>query len=304
MGNVLICSLDDHTSMENNFQKTVKKKASYSGIALHTGNKARITFLPAPEGYGVEFIRVDLPNKPKVKATLHNVTGVTRGTTIEEKGVKVHTVEHVLAALMGYGIDNVIIEMDASEPPVGDGSSLPFVQMIQEAEIQQQTVPKLCFKLLRPVYYEENDATLVAIPYDGFKISFTLSYKQTRLKDQFYSLDVNQESFISEISPCRTFCFYDEVAYLMENGLIKGGSLDNAVVVGKDAIFSKEKLRFSDECVRHKILDVMGDLYLLGRPLKAHVMAIRSGHSMNFQLAKKIYQAVSQDGLIREFAAS
>ena len=286
------------------YQRTIKKKTSYAGIALHTGNKTKISFQPAPPDHGVEFVRADLSHRPSVKASLHNVTGVTRGTTIEKNGVKVHTVEHVLAALMGYGIDNLIIEMDASEPPVGDGSSLPFVEMIKDAEIQEQSQPKQCLRLSRPVFYEEKDVSLVAIPYNGFKISFTLSYKESLLKDQFYTLDINEKSFIDEIAPCRTFCFYHEVEYLMQQGLIKGGSLDNAVVVGRDAIFSKEKLRFQDECVRHKILDLMGDLYLLGSPLKAHILAIKSGHAMNFQFAKRLSEAVVQENLIYEFAKS
>lgn len=285
-------------------QRTLRRKASYSGIALHTGDKTKITFLPAPADHGIEFVRVDLARHPRVKAQLNNVTGVTRGTTIEEKGVKVHTVEHVLAALMGFGIDNLIIEMDASEPPVGDGSALPFVEMIQGVGIEEQSQPKQCFRLLKSVYYEEKDALLVAIPHDKFRISYTLSYKDTRLKDQFYTVEINEKSFAEEIAPCRTFCFYEEVAYLMEQGLIKGGSLDNAVVVGKDAIFSKERLRFQDECVRHKILDLMGDLYLLGRPLRAHVIAIKSGHGINFQLAKRLYAAIAQEGLVHEFVKS
>jgi UDP-3-O-acyl N-acetylglucosamine deacetylase len=285
-------------------QRTIKKKISYAGIALHTGNKAKISFQPAPADYGVEFVRADLPNRPRVKASLHNVTGVTRGTTIEQNGVKVHTVEHVLAALMGCGIDNLIIEMDASEPPVGDGSSLPFVEMITEAGIEEQAPSKQCLRLGRPVYYDEKDVSLVAIPYDGFKVSFMLSYKDTLLKDQFYTLDINEKSFIDEIAPCRTFCFYHEVEYLMQQGLIKGGSLDNAVVVGKDAIFSKERLRFPDECVRHKILDLMGDLYLLGKPVKAHIIAIKAGHAMNFQFAKRLSEAVTQETLVYEFAKS
>ncbi len=285
-------------------QRTIKKRASYAGIALHTGNKAKITFLPAPVDYGIEFVRTDLPNRPAVKASLKHVVGLTRGTTIESQGVKIYTVEHVLAALMGLGIENLIIEMDANEPPVGDGSSLPFVEMIQGAGIEDLAAPKQYYRLLKPVYYEEKDVTLVAIPYDGFKISFSLSYKETMLKDQFYTLDIDEKSFISQISPCRTFCFYHEVEYLMDQGLIKGGSLDNAVVVGKDAIFSKEKLRFPDECVRHKILDLMGDLYLLGHPLKAHILAIKSGHAMNYQLTKRVLEAVRLETYTYELAKS
>lgn len=285
-------------------QRTIKKKVHYAGVALHTGNNTRITFLPAPPDYGIEFIRTDLSHKPTVRASLDNVTGLTRGTTIEYKGAKVHTVEHVLSALMGLGVDNLIIEMDASEPPVADGSALAFVEMIQSAGIEEQERPKKYFKVPKAVYYEEQDVSLVAIPYDGFKISYMLSYKETRLKDQFFTLDVNETSFISEIAPCRTFCFYHEVEYLMEQGLIKGGSLDNAVVIGKDAIFSKEKLRFADECVRHKILDLIGDLSLLGRPLRAHVVAIKAGHAMNFQFAKKLAELMDAEGRIHEFIKS
>lgn len=285
-------------------QRTIKKRISYSGIALHTGNKAKITFLPAPADYGVEFIRMDLPNHPAVKASLNHVTGLTRGTTIERQGVKVHTVEHVLAALMGLGIENLIIEMDASEPPVGDGSALPFVEMIRNVGIEDLTAPKQYYRLQKPVYYEDKDVSLVAIPYDGFKISFSLSYKETMLKDQFFTLDIDEKSFVSQIASCRTFCFYHEVEYLMDQGLIKGGSLDNAVVVGKDAIFSKERLRFPDECVRHKILDLMGDLYLLGHPVKAHILAIKSGHAMNFQLTKRVLEAVTLETYAYELAKS
>ena len=272
------------------FQKTIKKVVYFSGISLHVGDQAAISFHPAEPNTGVVFVRTDLDPRPSVHAKLENVTGVTRGTTIEENGVKVHTIEHVLAALMGCGIDNLIIEMNASEPPVGDGSALPFVEMIQAAGVQEQRVPKTYFDLLEPVWHEENGASIVALPYAGFRVSYILSYKDTKLKDQYMSLVIDQNSFKREIAPSRTFCFYNEVEYLMEQGLIKGGSLDNAVVVGKDAIFSKEKLRFPDECVRHKILDVMGDIFLLGSSLRAHLIAVKTGHSMNFQMTKRLYQ--------------
>ncbi|MDP3981570.1 MAG: UDP-3-O-acyl-N-acetylglucosamine deacetylase, partial [Chlamydiota bacterium] len=151
-------------------------------------------------------------------------------------------------------------------------------------------VPKSYFQLKEPIWYEENGASIVALPYPELKISYVLSYKDTKLKDQYMSLVIDQETFKREIAPARTFCFYNEVEYLMEQGLIKGGSLDNAVVVGKDAIFSKEKLRYADECVRHKILDVMGDIYLLGHSLKANLIAVKTGHSMNFQMTKRLYE--------------
>lgn len=269
-------------------QRTLKKAVSFEGIALHTGDKAKITFRPAPQDSGVSFLRRDLEGAPSIPAHLSHVISVARGTTIGNGRVKVHTVEHVLASLMGFGIDNLVIEMDASEPPLGDGSALPFVEMIKAAGIEELPAPKKIFQLEEPIFLEEENVNLIALPCDVFRVSFVLSYKNTILKDQYHSFTIDPKTFEKEIAPSRTFGFYEEVEDLMKRGLIKGGSLDNAVVIVKDAILCKEKLRFEDEFVRHKILDIIGDLFLIGKFIKAHVIAVKSGHEMNIELAKQI----------------
>lgn len=269
-------------------QTTIQKPAFYSGISLHQGIKTNLTFRPAPANFGIQFVRIDLDHRPSVEACLNNIHSLNRGTTLSKNGVLVHTIEHIMAAFIGLGVDNVVVEMDGNEPPLGDGSSDPFVKMIQDSGIIELNEERKIIILDEPVWIHEGDSSIVALPYDGFKISFTLSYKNTQIGDQYAEFEINQQNFLNEISVCRTFCFYDEVEQLMDLGLIKGGSLDNAVVATKDAILSKECLRYNDEFVRHKILDLMGDLYLLGSPLKAHLIAIKSGHAVNVKMAKAI----------------
>ena len=271
-------------------QRTFKKKAGISGIGVHTGNRSELVFKPAPPDSGIKFIRVDLPGKPQVRADINNVVSYQRGTTIGENGANVHTVEHVLASLSAFGITNAIIELNSNEPPVDDGSSLSFTNLIKKAGIEEQKETIDVFKPQQPIYVREKEIVLVVLPYDGFRISYTVSFSHPKLQDQYLSLDVTQDSFLSDLACARTFCFYREVAALMDQGLIKGGSLDNAVVIGDDAIFSKEKLRFNNEFVRHKILDLIGDTYLLGIPLECHIVAIKSGHAANLKLTQKLYQ--------------
>jgi UDP-3-O-[3-hydroxymyristoyl] N-acetylglucosamine deacetylase/3-hydroxyacyl-[acyl-carrier-protein] dehydratase len=267
-------------------QRTIKKEVSRSGIGVHTGNKTSITFKPAPPGYGVRFLGKEFPTEPPIEAVIENVTDILRGTTLGRNNVKIHTVEHVLAALMGLGIDNLLVEVGANEPPVGDGSALPFVEMVQSAGIQLQDAPKNVFKPAEPIYFSENGVHLIVLPADELSISFTISYKEPGINTQFLSLPINDETFVKEIAPSRTFCPYDEVEDLIVTGLIKGGSLDNAVVVKGEAVLSREGLRFEKEFVRHKVLDLMGDLFLLGQPLGAHVVAIKSGHTSNIRLTR------------------
>ncbi|MFC1668320.1 UDP-3-O-acyl-N-acetylglucosamine deacetylase [Chlamydiota bacterium] len=269
-------------------QKTIKSSVNYTGIALHTGNKAKITFEPAPQNHGVEFIRTDLEGAPSIFADIEHVRGVTRGTTIGNGAITIHTVEHVLAVLMGFEIDNLIVKMDNNEPPVGDGSVTHFIEMIKRVGLIEQEEKKKFITITSPLWIDKDEVILVALPHESFRISFMLSYKETIIQDQLFALEITPETFENEISSCRTFCFYNEVEELMNQNLIKGGSLDNAVVVGQDAIFSKEDLRFPDECVRHKILDLLGDLFLLGRPIKGHIIAIKAGHGMNIELAKEL----------------
>jgi len=269
-------------------QRTIAGEARYFGIGVHTGSKTAITFKPAPPDTGIRFVRVDLPGRPSIAADVGHVIGVERGTVLGVDDVRVHTVEHVLAALFGLGIDNLFVEVDANEPPVGDGSAVPFVRMIRSAGIVEQDAPRAFIELSAPVRTEKNGATITVIPGGEFRVSCTYSFPSEGFDDQFLSLAIDEETFEREIAPCRTFCFYHEVEELMNKGLIKGGSLDSAVVIGDGAIFSKERLRFRDEFVRHKILDLLGDLYLLGMRIRGHIIAVRSGHELNVRLVKQL----------------
>lgn len=270
-------------------QRTIKKEASYSGIGLHTGKKVKITFKPAPADSGVRFVRVDLEGKPQIPAEIGKVIKASRETSIGEGELKVQSVEHVLAVLTGLGIDNLIIEIDSDEVPAADGSALPFVQVFKQARIVEQEKEKRYLELKEPVSYVKEDVYLVALPNEELKISYTIDFDHPVLKTQFASLVMSEDTFIKEIAPARTFGFESEVRELREKGLIKGGSLENAVVIGEKGILNKEPLRFPDEFVRHKILDLLGDLYLIGAPLKAHIVALKSGHGANVELVKKIH---------------
>ena len=276
-------------------QRTIAREVSRSGIGVHTGNRTSITYRPAPSGYGVRLQGKDFPGEAPIEPVIENVVDIVRGTTLGKNGQKIHTVEHVLAVLMGLGIDNLIVEVAGNEPPVGDGSALPFVQMIQSAGIKLQDAPKEVFKPRDPIYVSENGVDLVVLPADELSISFTIAYSEPGIDTQFLSLPITDETFIREIAPSRTFCPYHEVEDLMVSGLIRGGSLDNAVVVNGDVILSKEGLRFEKEFVRHKILDLLGDLFLLGQPLRAHVVAIKSGHASNIKLTRLLRKKAVQE---------
>lgn len=275
-------------------QRTLNKHASFSGIGIHTGTEVGLRFCPAKEGTGIVFKRIDLPGNPIIPATVEYVQETSRSTTIGVKDIRIHTVEHVLSAIKAFSIDNLIIEISSFEPPVGNGSSDVFVEMIEQAGIkeQEQTLPIV--KIQHPVYWSEGDIHLVALPYDGYRISYTLSYPESNfLRAQYHSVIVNEENFKKEIAPCRTFSLYKEIAALMDRGLIKGGSLDNAVVIKDDLILSKGGLYFPDEMARHKILDLIGDLSLIGFDFHAHIIAIRSGHPSNFAFAKKLLNHIT-----------
>lgn len=277
-------------------QRTLKKVTSYSGIGLHTGEEVTMTFLPAKESTGIIFKRTDLPGQPIIPATIEYVCANARNTTLGIADVRIHTVEHVLAAIKAFNIDNLCIEIHGIEPPVGNGSSDVFVTMIEEAGIEEQKSVVPIVKLTKPIYWSEGEIHLVALPYDSYRISYTLNYPDTKLlKSQYFSIDINTESFKREISPCRTFSLYEEVSALMDRGLIKGASLDNAVVIKDDVVLSKGGLFFPDEMVRHKILDVVGDLSLIGFDFHAHIIAIRAGHASNVALAKKIFNYITTE---------
>lgn len=279
-------------------QRTLEREVQFSGIGIHTGEIVMMKFCPDREGSGISFKRVDLPGQPVIPATVEYVCDTSRSTTLGIGPMRIHTVEHVLAALSAYRIDNLTIEINSIEPPVGNGSSDVFVQMIEQAGVIEQESLVPIVTLQQPVYWSEGDIHLAAIPCDSFKISYTLHYPDSQaLKSQFFSLTIDDQSFKREISPCRTFSLYQEVSYLMDKGLIKGGSLDNAVIIKGDAILSKNGLFFPDEMVRHKILDMIGDLSLVGFDFHAHVIAIRSGHASNYAFSKKLYNYITAESI-------
>jgi len=270
------------------FQHTLAKAASLSGTSLHTGARVSLKIQPAAANSGIKFKRKDLQDEPTIDATIANVKTVERATTIGEGSMRVHTVEHVLAALSGLGVDNAMIEMDANEPPIGDGSALMYVEAIRKAGVVPLEAPRLLFHPREPISIEtKSGSLLVLLPDDEFRISCTQAGPEGRFT-QFMSTTITPAIFEREIAPARTFVYYEDVQALMEKNLIKGGSLENAIVVRGESVLSKEPLRFPDEFVRHKILDIIGDLALVGRRIRGHVVAIKPGHSANAELARAL----------------
>ena len=268
-------------------QRTLASSASLTGSALHTGENVTITILPAPVGHGFKFQRVDLPDEPVVDAAAAHVKTVERATTLVQGMVKIHTVEHVLSALTGMGVDNALIQMNANEPPIGDGSASAYAEAIKKAGIIEQEAARSFLDIREPLTIESGGSVFVILPDDKFRISCTQVGPEGRFT-QFLSAEITPEFYESEIAPARTFVFYEDVKPLMDKGLIKGGSLENAIVARGDSVLSKEPLRFPDEFVRHKILDIIGDLSLAGRRLRGHVVAVKPGHGINTEVAKRL----------------
>ena len=291
-------------------QKTIQASMSCTGVGLHTGVESTITFNPAPENFGIKFLRTDKEDQ-YVTPDLDNVIDLTRGTTIEENGVKIHTTEHVLSACAGMGIDNLLIELNSKEPPVMDGSSKDFVEALVEAGIIEQKAKVDFLKITKPVVYtdEEKDVEVVGVPYDGFKTTFTIQYDLEDLDVQYSSVHNMSQNYKTQIAPARTFCLLSEIKGLTKQGLIKGGNLGNAVIIvdkdiedeevrifkerfgikffkGDKGLQKTQVLRFRNEPVRHKTLDLIGDLALLGKPILGHITAIKSGHKGNVEFAK------------------
>jgi len=270
------------------FQHTLAKAASLSGTSLHTGSRVSLKIQPAPPNAGIKFKRKDLQDEPTIDATIANVKTVERATTIGEGSMRVHTVEHVLSALSALGVDNAVVEMDANEPPIGDGSALGYVDAIKKAGVVPQEAPRLLFHVREPISVEtKSGSLLVLLPDDEFRISCTQAGPENRFT-QFMSTAITPAIYEREIAPARTFVYYEDVEALMEKNLIKGGSLENAIVVRGESVLSKEPLRFPDEFVRHKILDIIGDLALLGRAIRGHVVAVKPGHGANTDLARAL----------------
>ncbi|TAF00636.1 MAG: bifunctional UDP-3-O-[3-hydroxymyristoyl] N-acetylglucosamine deacetylase/3-hydroxyacyl-ACP dehydratase [Runella slithyformis] len=295
-------------------QQTIEKSVSVSGIGLHTGVEATMTFLPAPINHGYKFQRIDLPERPIIDADVDNVVDVSRGTTIEQSGARVYTVEHTLAALVGLQIDNVLIQLDGPEPPIMDGSSIKFVEALQSANIIEQNASRNYFEINEYVRYvnAEKDIEIAALPLNDYRLTVMVDYNSQVISSQHASLN-HIALFEKEIASCRTFCFLHELEALYKADLIKGGDLTNAIVIvdrdvaegeldyladllhkpkvtvnKKMGILNNLDLHYPNEMARHKLLDVVGDLALVGRPIKAQILAARPGHAANVEFAKKI----------------
>jgi len=269
-------------------QRTLARAVSIKGTGLHTGNPVHLTFKPAPANHGLVFKRMDLNGQPEIKPRIELVGDLVRNTTVQEGHAKVHLVEHVLSALHGCGIDNILIEMDSSEPPIMDGSARPFVNLILEGEPVEQDKDRIYYELDAPVSVMKGNRSIIALPYDGLKITCT-STDDRGYHTQHLSVTVDPETYISQLAAARTFTIYEDIEELLKLGKIRGGSLDAAIVIKGGNILSKEPLRFKDEFVRHKILDIIGDIVLLGVPLKAHIVATCPGHQLNAEITRALF---------------
>ena len=303
-------------------QRTIKSSISCHGVGLHTGVDSTITFHPAPENYGICFVRSDISNCSEIKADIDHVVDISRGTTIEENGVRIHTVEHALAAVSGLRIDNMLIELTGKEPPVMDGSAKDFVECIIKSGFQVQNTERKVLEITEAVNYTNSyrDIDIHVIPSDRFRITFMVEYPLPQLGTQYEAIYNMEEDFAFEVAPARTFCFLSEVEMLKERGLIKGGALDNAVVIidkeidqlemdrikdlfgiedeiikGANGILNGKVLRYKNEPVRHKTLDLIGDIALLGVPIIGHITAARAGHASNVEFVKKLKKVYAKE---------
>lgn len=271
-------------------QATIAREAEISGIGLHTGVDIVMTLRPAATNRGIVFVRTDLVESPELPVQLDYLIGTERETTLGRGEVAVHTVEHLLSACSALGIDNLIIEINGPEVPILDGSALPFATIIQEAGIKKQAEPRRIFRVREPIWVEDGAKQIIILPSTGFKISYTIDFPNTSIGSQFYSLEVTPEVYMKEIAPSRTFCPVEEVEQLRSAGLIKGGSLENAIVFDRNGVHPDCKLRFDDEPVRHKILDLIGDLSFLGCRIQGHAIVVKGGHSLNRRMTHKLQE--------------
>jgi UDP-3-O-[3-hydroxymyristoyl] N-acetylglucosamine deacetylase len=279
------------------YQKTIKNPISCSGIGLHSGEKVRLTLKPAPVDSGVVFKRIDLPGCPSIPARIENLINVNYATSLCRGDVQIQTVEHLMAAFAGLGIDNIIVEVDAVEVPIMDGSAAPFIYLLHEAGIEVQDQPRQYIRIKQSIRVGNGDKFVTLSPANEFRITYYLDFNHYLLRHQRASLVCTQETFSKKIARARTFGFLDEIMELRKKGLAKGGSLDNAVVIGRYNILNGG-LRFSDEFVYHKIMDSIGDLYLLGRPILGHLTAYRAGHSLHNELTHQLLEQTDKWELI------
>ncbi len=301
-------------------QHTIRKSARVSGVGLHTGVEANMTFLPAKPNHGIKFQRVDIEGAPTVDANVDFVVDLSRGTTIEQGDARVNTVEHTLSALVGLQIDNVLIQLDGPEPPIMDGSAIEYVKALQEAGLEEQNALRDFYEVKESIWYRDKskDIEIAALPLDDYRVTVMVDYNSPVLGSQHATLNHVSE-FTKEIAPCRTFCFLHELEMLYKQNLIQGGALNNAIVivdravnkeelqyltdlfnqptveVKEEGILNNVELRYKNEPARHKLLDVMGDLALVGRPLKAQILAARPGHAANVAFAKKLKRQIDSE---------
>jgi UDP-3-O-[3-hydroxymyristoyl] N-acetylglucosamine deacetylase/3-hydroxyacyl-[acyl-carrier-protein] dehydratase len=301
------------------FQQTIKEEISISGAGIHSGQSVTMVLRPSAPNTGINFQRVDLPGKPIVKADVDFVVETNRSTTLENKGARVSTIEHLLASLVGMQVDNVLIEIDGEEVPILDGSAQPFVEALEKAGTQTQSAPKVYYNIEHNITFvdEEKKVEMVALPYNDYRINTLIDFNSPVLGTQHAALK-NLKDFNNQIAPCRTFCFFHELEWLLSNNLIKGGDINNAIVVvdkevsasqvekiskvfhkqdvqiSPEGILNNLELRFPNEPARHKLLDVVGDLALVGLPFKAHIIANRPGHASNVKFAKKIKEHIKK----------
>ena len=312
----------------SDFQRTIANPVNFSGVGLHTGLKSRVTFRPAPVNHGIRFVRTDLENSPEIIPHISNVVDLNRGTSIEQHGVRIHTVEHVLSAISGLQIDNVYVELTNKEPPVGDGSAKPFVDVLLKAGFIEQAEERKYFQVEEPITITqpETGSEIVVLPSEEFRITFLVDYDNPAIGKKYTSMYSLEKEYVKEFAPARTFCFLHEIEELHKAGLIRGGNLNNAIVVvdrklgaedikslkkllnikGKvtvpeSGILNGKKLRFENEPVRHKTLDLIGDLTLLGMPIKAHILAARSGHLTNVALVKRLSKLLEKKEIKKKF---
>jgi UDP-3-O-acyl N-acetylglucosamine deacetylase len=269
------------------FQKTIKKNVSLSGQGLHTGRKTTVIFKPAPVDTGVWIVRKDFSPPLRLKVSIENVVDDRLAITLGNERFKVTTIEHILAALAGLEIDNLMIELDGEEPPIMDGSARPFVEAFLETGIEKQNGVVPYWRLDQPIWEMREDKHLIVLPSDNLKIAYTIEFDHHLLESQSAFFLINENTFIEQISPARTFCFLNEVSLIRGENLGRGGSVENTVILGEERYLTE--LRFKNECVRHKILDLLAALYLLGRPIKAYFIARKSGHYLDISLIKRLF---------------
>jgi UDP-3-O-[3-hydroxymyristoyl] N-acetylglucosamine deacetylase len=267
-------------------QRTIKNEVSFEGIGLHTGRYARVTLKPASRDNGITFIRSD--KNTVIKADVGSVIDTAFATTIGQDGAKIRTVEHIMAALAGLGIDNIFVDVNGPEIPILDGSSTELISIILKAGIAKQGKKRPYLRIKRPVIFDDGNSKVAALPYDGRRITYSIFFNHYGFGEQRLSIEINEETFAREIAPARTFGFLKDIEYLRTNGLAKGGSLENAIILGENGVLNSSGLRFKDEFVRHKVLDSIGDLAILGFPIYGHIIANKSGHSTNIKFLKKL----------------